>query len=62
MAVVIRDAFGDPETTRVRRPGEIPWPQLDRPQSLYVPDMKELMRDGVQCVSSYIPDRQRLTR
>jgi hypothetical protein len=24
--------------------------------------MKELMRDGVQCVSSYIPDRQRLTR
>ena len=48
MAVVICDAFGDPEIARVRRPRKIPWTQLDRSQPLHIPDMKKLVGNRVE--------------
>ena len=48
MPVVVRDAFRDPKAARVRRAGEIPWPQLNRPQTLHVPHVKEFMRNCIE--------------
>src|SRR5690242_9865098 len=50
VSVVIRESLGDPKTTRVGRSREIPWSKSLRAQSLHVPDVKELVRDGVQRV------------
>ena len=48
MSVVIRDPFGDPKSARVRRPRKVPRPQLDRPQALHVPHVKEFVRRSFQ--------------
>src|SRR4030095_14170671 len=46
VAVIVCDAFSDPKSTRMRRPREIPRTQLNRPQTLYVPHVKEFVRGG----------------
>src|SRR5262249_57958979 len=47
MAVIIGDAFGDPQTAGVGRSREIPWSKLNWPKALDVPDMKEFVSEAV---------------
>jgi len=49
MAVIVREAFGDPEPARGEWSREVPWAKLKRAQSLDVPDVKEFVRDGAEC-------------
>ena len=48
MTVIIGDAFSDPQSSSVGWPREIPRSKLNRPQTLHIPHMKELVRDRVQ--------------
>src|SRR5215510_4721543 len=41
--VILRKSFGDPQRTRCRGPGPIPWAEFNRPQPLHIPRMKKLM-------------------
>ena len=49
MAVIIRNAFRNPQSARVGGPGEIPRAKFNRTQTLDVPDVKKLEDKTLQC-------------
>src|SRR5688572_20185992 len=48
VAVVVCETFGDPESSRIEWPREIPWSKFFRTESLDVPDVKELVGDSTE--------------